>query len=78
VDVCIGGWNVYGESAGSRYVYNDTGDQLIMGQQAGTCARRARCMPAAVVVGQRVSEPVGESGGGGLGRSLARGYWCCD
>jgi len=25
---------VYGDSAGSRYVYSDTDDQLIMGEQA--------------------------------------------
>jgi len=27
-------------------------------------------------MGERDIEPVGELGG--LGRSLARGYWCCD
>ena len=39
--VCIGVWNEYVESADSRHVYNNnTGDQLIMGEQAmraGTC-----------------------------------------
>jgi len=35
VIVCIGVWNVYGQSADNRHVYNDnTGDQLIMGEQA--------------------------------------------
>ena len=76
--VYIGVWNVYSQSAGSKHVYKDnTGDQLIMCAQVllADCTRPAVlwCTPAAAV-DQLVIKPLGEPGG--LGRSLAQGYWC--
>ena len=66
--VCIGVWNVYSQSADSKNVYKDnTGDQLIMCETSRGVRQLQRwaCESSS-------HEP------GGLGRSLARGYWCCN